>query len=147
MFVYRWAETEAMLAAFRDHDGSPYDGISVEFVNPRTGGPVYKTMTFFVQMTAARRDAAAGARERQPHLSPCSAARATASSAGSASIGTGSTRSACPAEPWCQHVNDGGEDAVFFVSSDEPTLRALGFSVRHGRAKTGDVVLLESSTR
>ena len=26
---------------------------------------------------------------------------------------------------------------------DEPTLRALGFAVKHGRAKTGEIVLLE----
>ena len=38
------------------------------------------------------------------------------------------------------------EDAVVFISSDEPTLRALGFLLKHGRDNNGDTVVLEAST-
>ena len=51
-----------------------------------------------------------------------------------------------PGGEWYEHKNNSAtEDAVMLVSSDEPTLRALGFSLKHGRDRNGDVVLLESS--
>jgi hypothetical protein len=52
-----------------------------------------------------------------------------------------------PGGEWFEHHNDlPGADAIFIVSSDEPTLRALGFALKHGRNRNGDVVLLERST-
>ena len=49
-----------------------------------------------------------------------------------------------PGGEWYQHVNGSSiEDAVMLVSSDEPTLRALGFALKHGRDVNGDTVLLE----
>jgi gentisate 1,2-dioxygenase len=146
MFVYRWAETEAMLARFRDHDGSPYDGIGIEFVNPRTGGPVYKTMTFFAQMMR-RGETLLPVRENANRIFTVFRGKGH-SIVGQKRFDWEQFDTFCvPGGEWCQHVNEGGEDAVFFVSSDEPTLRALGFAVRHGRAANGDVVLLESSTQ
>ena len=50
MFVYRWEQTEKLMRQHHGNEGSPYDGILVEFTNPVTGEPVYKTMTFFMQM-------------------------------------------------------------------------------------------------
>ena len=37
MYVYRWERTLEMLNAFRDHDGSPWDAIQVEYSDPITG--------------------------------------------------------------------------------------------------------------
>src|SRR5277367_3914321 len=37
MFVYRWEQTAALLDKFRDHDGSRWEGIAVDYVNPVTG--------------------------------------------------------------------------------------------------------------
>src|SRR3989442_504666 len=34
----------------KDWDGDPYDALSVEYVDPVNGGPLFKTMTFFAQM-------------------------------------------------------------------------------------------------
>src|SRR5208282_1036608 len=50
MYVYRWEATRELLEDLRSHDGSPYDAIALEYVDPTTGRPVYTTMTFFVQM-------------------------------------------------------------------------------------------------
>src|SRR5258708_1942054 len=99
MFAYRWESTEKMLRQIHDHEGSPYEGIIVEYVDPVTGGPVYKTMTFCI-----------------------------------------------PGGHWYTHSNPTSEDAVLFVSSDEPALRKLGFALKHGRDSNGDPVVLESST-
>ena len=39
-----------MLERHKDWDGDPYEALMVEYVDPTTGGPVFKTITFFVQM-------------------------------------------------------------------------------------------------
>ena len=50
---------------------------------------------------------------------------------------------AVPGGEWCEHVNESEtEDAVLFVASDEPTLKALGFFHRQGKTTDGQVVRL-----
>ena len=145
MFVYRWENTERMLRQLRDREPSPYEGTLVEFINPVTGGPTYRTMTFFVLLLRP------GERLR--------AMRQTASQIctvfnGRGSSGVGNARfdwarfdTFCiPGGEWYEHANTSAtDDAVLIISSDEPTLRALGFLLKHGRDTNGDTVLLESS--
>jgi Gentisate 1,2-dioxygenase len=50
MFVYRWENTLRALNNLRQYEGSPYDGIMLEYINPVDGGPVTTTMGFNVQM-------------------------------------------------------------------------------------------------
>ena len=50
MYVYRWDVMRELIERFKDWDGDPYEAISIEYVDPLTGGPVFKTMTFFVQV-------------------------------------------------------------------------------------------------
>jgi gentisate 1,2-dioxygenase len=146
MFVYRWAETEAMLAKFRDHDGSPYDGITIEFVNPVTGGPVYKTMTFLARMLR-RAERLLPVRQNANQICTIFRGKGHSLVDGQRFDWEPFDTFCVPGGAWCEHINDGAEDAIFLVSSDEPTLRALGFCVKHGRAKSGEVVLLESSAQ
>ena len=40
----------SMLERHKDNDSDAYDGLMVEYIDPTTGGPVFKTITFFVQM-------------------------------------------------------------------------------------------------
>ncbi len=50
-----------------------------------------------------------------------------------------------PGGEWYQHANASEtEDAILFLSSDEPTLRTLGFLLKQGRAPSGELVLLDS---
>ena len=39
-----------LLERHKDWDGDPYEALMVEYVDPTTGAPVFKTMTFFAQM-------------------------------------------------------------------------------------------------
>jgi len=141
MFVYRWEATKALLDDLHDHDGSPYDGILVEYVDPVTGGPIYRTMTFFAQLLRAGE---ALLPQRQ------NANRIVTVLEGSGHSIIGSERfdwepfdTFCvPGGEWCHHVNAPGKDAVLFVSSDEPTLSALGFMLKHGRNAAGDIIPL-----
>ena len=50
MYVYRWEQMQELIERFKDWDGDPYEALSIEYVDPLTGGPVFKTMTFFAQM-------------------------------------------------------------------------------------------------
>jgi gentisate 1,2-dioxygenase len=51
MLSYRWEPTyEALLDYARVTDGSPFDGIHFDYVNPVTGGPVMSTIGASMQM-------------------------------------------------------------------------------------------------
>jgi gentisate 1,2-dioxygenase len=146
MFVYRWEQTEKTLRRVRDHEGSPYEGIVVEYVNPTTGEPVYKTMTFFIQMLRPG--------EKLLSVRQNSSLICTVFSGRGKSIIGGKTFEwepfdtfCVPGGEWLEHVNgSASEDAILLVSSDEPTLRKLGFALKHGRDRNGEMVVLESST-
>jgi gentisate 1,2-dioxygenase len=50
MLLYRWEDTERALNRLRDYEGSPYDGVILEYTNPLNGEPVTTTMSFLVQL-------------------------------------------------------------------------------------------------
>ena len=51
LFKYEWAPTyETLVKASKATDGSPYDGIMMQYVNPATGGPVMKTLGAHIQL-------------------------------------------------------------------------------------------------
>ena len=142
MYVYRWGPTRQALDNLRDRDGSRYDGVMVEYVDPVAGRPVFKTMTFFAQMLRP------GERTR-PLKQNASLLCAPLEGAGYSLVGGERLdwepfdTFAVPGGQWCEHVN--GSDstpAVLFVASDEPTLKALSFYQKHGRNAGGDVVRL-----
>src|SRR5262249_60166861 len=54
MYVYRWEMMQELIERFKDWDGDPYKALSIEYVDPLTGGPGVEDMTFFVQMLAPR---------------------------------------------------------------------------------------------
>ena len=47
---FRWAQTEDRLAQMAERDGSPYDGVALQYTNPFTGGPVMPTIDCWIQM-------------------------------------------------------------------------------------------------
>ena len=53
-----------------------------------------------------------------------------------------------PGGTWVEHVNETpGGDAILFVSSDEPVLKAMKLYTRHGKNESGETVLLESCNK
>ena len=143
MYVYRWDETRSLLESFRDHEGSAWDAIMLEYRDPVTGRTAYPTMTFFGQMLRPGEKALA---QKQNASLVCIAFE-----------GAGSTvvdgvrldwkpfdAFAVPGGTWFHHENASAkDDAVLFVVSDEPTLEALAFQRRHGRTAGGDIVRLD----
>lgn len=147
MFVYRWEKTEKLLRQLHDHEGSPYEGILVEYTNPVSGEPVYKTMTFFMQML---RPGEKLRPLRQNSSQVCTVFQGRGHTIiGGKRFDWEQFDSFCiPGGEWYEHRNDDPkQDAMFFVSSDEPTLRKLGFAMKHGRLPSGETVLLETATQ
>jgi gentisate 1,2-dioxygenase len=142
MYVYRWEPMREALERHKDWDGDPYEGLMIEYVDPTTGGPVFKTMTFFVQMLRP-------GEETLP-------LRQTASLLVAPFEGNGHSiiddkrhdwdrfdTVAVPGGSWCRHVNgSASEPAILFVASDEPALKAFRLFRRWGRDAAGDAVAL-----
>jgi gentisate 1,2-dioxygenase len=126
LMLYSWEQTAEALHDLRGHDGSPHDGIILEYTHAQTGGPVLPTMSCRVQMIRK------GEKTK--------AKRVTGSSVFHVVQGRG--RSVINGQPfdwekgdiialpsWAQHdfANTGTEDAILFSISDRPVLETLGF--------------------
>jgi gentisate 1,2-dioxygenase len=142
MYVYRWEMMRELLESFRDWDGDPYEAVSIEYVDPIHGGPVYKTITFFAQMLRPG--------ERTRPLKQNASLLAAPFEGKGYSLIDGVRLDwepfdtfAVPGGAWAEHVNaSDSEPAVLFVASDEPTLKALALYQKHGKTADGDIVRL-----
>jgi gentisate 1,2-dioxygenase len=139
MFVYRWGMVRELLDRNQDHAGDPHDGLLVEYIDPSSGGPVFKTITFFAQML----------RPGQKTLP----VRTTSSLLVAPFEGKGHSvvdgkrydwkeydTLAIPGGSWFEHHNDSDKEPLFlFVASDEPTLKKLDLYMKWGRSASGEV--------
>lgn len=143
MYVYRWDETRSLLEDLRDQDGSPWDAISLEYRDPVTGKTPYPTTTFIGQML---RPGEKTLPQKQNASQVCIAFEGEGST-----IIDGQTFNwkpfdtvAVPGGTWFQHENKSNkDDAILFVASDEPTLKALGWHRRQGKTADGTIVRLD----
>jgi len=142
MYVYRYEMMRELLEKFSSWDGDPYESLMIEYVDPTTGQPVFKTITFFMQMLRPG--------ERTLPLKQ-SASLVCAPFEGAGHSVIDGTRVdwapfdsfAVPGGSWCEHVNGSdAKPAILFVASDEPTLKALALYQKHGKTKTGETVKL-----
>src|SRR5438105_128499 len=126
LMLYSWDQTAEALHELRSRDGSPYEGIALEYTNPQTGGPVMPTMSCRVQLI--RKGEKLKAR------------RVTGSSVFHVVQGKGRTVIEGKTFDWEQgdiialpswalhaHENRGTEDAILFSISDRPVIESLGF--------------------
>jgi gentisate 1,2-dioxygenase len=125
LLLYSWDQTWEALNSMRDHEGSPFDGISLEYRHPQTGGPVMPTMACCVQLLRA------GERTKA-HRHTGSAVYHVVKGKGETIIDGqrfGWTKGDIIAlPPWAlhEHANTAGDDAVLFSIQDRPVLDALG---------------------
>jgi gentisate 1,2-dioxygenase len=127
------------LRSIRTAMGDAHDGLLVEYIDPTTGQPVFKTITFFAQML-------------QPGQKTLPV-RTTANLLVSPFEGTGYSvvdgkrydwkefdTLAIPGGSWFEHHNGSAKEPLFlFVASDEPTLKKLDLykKVGQGRCRRG----------
>jgi gentisate 1,2-dioxygenase len=138
LLKYEWAPTyESLVRASKASDGSPYDGIIMQYVNPATGGPVMKTLGACIQLLRA------GERTK--------AHRHTGSIVYNVAKGSGfsiingkrfdwkkNDIFVVPSWAWHEHVNASErDDAVLFSFSDVPSMQALGLYREEALADNG----------
>ncbi|MFK5979419.1 MAG: cupin domain-containing protein [Rhizobiaceae bacterium] len=140
MYVFRWENMEEALEAQMDRDGDPHEGIVIDYVDPLTGGPVFATINFYVQMLRP-------GEKTLPQRETASLLLAPFRGKGH-SIVDGKRYDweqfdtfAVPGGCWVEHVNDSAtEPLIFFGATDAPTQKALKLYKRWGRNQAGDLL-------
>jgi len=137
LLLYSWEQTSQALAALRDHEGSAFDGVLLEYRHPQTGGPVLPTMACMIQLLRP------GERTK--------AHRHTGSAVYYVVNGTGATiidgqqfkwskGDIVALPPWAlhEHANSSANsDAVLFSIQDLPVLSALGLYYEEALTENG----------
>ncbi|WP_231586198.1 cupin domain-containing protein [Pandoraea apista] len=143
MFIYRYEAVRELLEKHREWAENPYEGLRIEYVDPLRGGPVYKTMTFFMQMLRPGERTLPMKQTASLLVSPMEGdVRAVLDGE------TFETRQfdtlAVPGGTWAEFENTSAtQPAIVFIASDEPALRAFGLLQRWGKTAGGDVMLLD----
>jgi gentisate 1,2-dioxygenase len=123
--AYKWDETYQTLKNLEASDGSPFDGVALEYVNPVNGGHTFPTMSCGIQMLRK-------GETTQTH-------RHNSSTVYHAFRGNGATvidgkkyeweQGDCfvvPLWSWHSHQNRSkNEEAILFSMNDQPMLEAL----------------------
>jgi gentisate 1,2-dioxygenase len=141
MYVYRYEAMREMLEKHRGYEENLHEGVLFEYVDPLTGGPVYKTMTFFMQMLRPGEKTLPVKQSASLLVSPFEG-RGHALIDGERFALEQFDTLAVPGGKWTEYVNEGRDPLVMFVASDEPALAAFGLLSRYGRNAAGDVVNL-----
>jgi gentisate 1,2-dioxygenase len=122
--TYRWSHIGETLEALRKEEGSPFDGILLEYVNPLSSGAVLPTIACYAQLLRP-------GEHTKAHRDTTSTIYYVLDGAGHSIIG-GTRFDWAPGDffmvpPWAwhEHVNAAGSDALFFVMSDRPILDSL----------------------
>ena len=127
MFKYEWLPTYDALTKYAScSDGSPFDGVLMEYVNPTTNGPVMRTLGASMQLLRPNE-------HTQAHRHTGSFLYHVAKGRGH-SIINGQRYDwqerdifCVPSWAWHEHVNgSASDDACLFCLSDLPVMRALG---------------------
>ena len=139
MFVYRWEMMRELLDRHRDNDGDAHDGLMVEYIDPTTGEPVFRTMTFFVQMLQPGQKTLPVKTTSSLLVSPFEG-KGHSIVEGKKFDWSQFDTLAIPGGSWFEHQDDSSKDPLFlFVASDEPTLKKLALYKKWGKSASGEV--------
>ena len=122
---YAWADTAPLLESLRDSEGSAYDGVLLEYVNPFTSGPTLPDARLL------HSDAAAG-EHTQSHRATTSTVYLVTRGQGYTVIGgqrfdwTRGDVFVVPPWTWHEHANQAAGDSLLFSVTDRPVLDAFG---------------------
>ncbi|MFJ6987334.1 MULTISPECIES: cupin domain-containing protein [unclassified Streptomyces] len=128
LFAYPWEHAYASLRRLAAAaEGSPFDGVIMEYTNPLTGGPVMPTMSAHLQLLRA-------GQATRAHRHTGSVVYTVAKGRGHSVVGGRRFDWAegdifcVPSWSWHEHANaDDSDDAVLFSFNDFPVMRSLGF--------------------
>ena len=141
MFRYRGGDIRAALDGLRGEAGDPCEGITVDFVNPVSGMPVFPTLGYSAQLLRPG-EATRFKRETASRLYLVIAGR------GYSEIGRRRFEweendiFVVPGFLWRRHVNTSDEDAVLYAVSDRPLFDKIGQYRAQGRSADDGVIEL-----
>ncbi len=141
MIHYRGADVRQALDGLRGEAGDPYEGITVNFVNPATGRPVFPTLAYTAQLLRP-------GEETRFKRETASALYVVLEGQGATEIGgqrfdwAANDIFVVPNFLWRRHINTGRGDAVIYAVSDQPLLEKIGQYRAQGRLADGKVVQL-----
>ncbi len=145
MYEYRWENTEALLHTLRDHEGSPYDGIVVEYRDPINNRPVLPTMSFVVRMLRPG-EATLPKREMSSSIFFCMKGKGRTEIEGTVIEWEENDVFCIPNWMWAKHSNASStEQAILYSVTDEPTMRKLSQYRAQGKQGDGSIIELASS--
>jgi len=128
-----------LLDRHRENDGDAHDGLMVEYIDPTTGEPVFKTITFFVQMLQPGQRTLPVKTNASLLVSPFEGQGCSVVNGQKFDWDRFDTL-AIPGGSWFEHVNDSPKDPLFlFVASDEPTLKKLALYKKWGKSASGEI--------
>ncbi|NKJ42420.1 cupin domain-containing protein [Novosphingobium sp. SG720] len=138
LLKYEWAPTyEALSNYARVTDGSPYDGVMMEYVNPHTGGPVMPTIGASMQMLRPGERTKAH-RQTGSFVYQCAKGSGWSIINGQRFDWQERDIFVVPAWAWHEHANASDrEDACLFTFNDLPVMRALGLYREEALAENG----------
>lgn len=126
LLAYPWAMTyEALLNQAKVSDGSPFDGVIMEYVNPVSGGSVMPTMGAHMQLLQPGQ-ATQAHRHTGSVIYHVAKGRGHSVIAGRRFDWQEHDIFCVPSWAWHEHANDDpNEDACLFSFNDFPTIRSL----------------------
>jgi len=125
LMLYSWDQTLEALHALRGQEGSPYEGLTLEYTHALTGGAVMPTIGCRVQLLRPG--------EKLKPRRVCGSSIFCVRQGQGRSVIEGKTFDwsrndivAIPSWSLQEHSNTGSEDAILFSINDRPVLEALG---------------------
>ncbi len=127
MLKYGWGPTyEALCRLAGSSDGSPYDGVIMDYVNPATGGPVMQTIGAQIQLLRPGERTKAH-RQVGSFVYQCAKGSGYSIINGQRFDWRERDIFVVPAWMWHEHANGSErEDACLFAFHDLPVMRSLG---------------------
>ena len=122
---YPWSDVEQALASYGDASGDPYDGLSLRYANPVTGGSTMATMDCWVQQLVPGFEGASHRRTSSSVGYVISGHGKVEVSGTMLDVGPGDTF-AIPNYAWHRLINDSSEPVRIFSVHDLPAIQALG---------------------
>ncbi len=127
MYKYEWGATyEALTMLAKVSDGSPFDGVAMDFVNPASGGPVMPTMGAQMQLLRPGEHTAAH-RQTGSFVYQCAKGAGWSIINGRRFDWRERDIFVVPSWMYHEHANaSDSEDACLFAFHDLPVMHALG---------------------
>lgn len=137
-FLYRYEPTRALLERLRDDEGSPHDGIILEYYSPETGGSVLRTLGVNMQMLRAN-ESTLEQRSTAARIFVCIEGSGTTIVDDVELHWQRNDVFLVPGWAWHSHRN-GAADSILYSVTDAPALRALGHLVEERKTREGEKI-------